>query len=106
MENKTIDTNYSLLIDPNQLLYLTPMLREKQKSLKDQHFSNYYSHIFQTINKSHNLTSFSLTEKTLNNINNHKKISDNYKNDIMINKRNFKDPRKINYKLLKYNPNI
>ena len=106
-ENQKINLNKRYRKDRKQILYLTPLLTEKQKSLKNQHFSKFYSHLFQRMSKSNIIKTFSLTENSLSMINNHNQKSlrtsiDNF----ILNKRNFKDPKNINYKLLKFNPHI
>ena len=83
------------------------LLNEKQNSLKDQHFAKYYNHLFNKTSKPNNLKTFSLTESSTNTINelykNYKSVSSSQYHPI-VNIRNFKDPKSINYKLFKYNP--
>ena len=106
--NQKININKNDNKDKKNILYLTPLLTEKQKSLKDQHFSNFFSHLFKGMSKTNNLKTISLTENSLSKSNNHhnKKSLKTSVDNIFINKRSFKDPRNINYKLLKFNPNV
>ena len=111
MDYTKIDINKKFIKDKKKMLHLTPLLSQNHISLKDQHFSKFYNNIFQKISKTNNLKMFSLTENSLstlnrNNIQLKNSIENESENDIIINKRKFKDPRNINYKLLKYNPYI
>ena len=74
-ENQKINLNKRYRKDRKQILYLTPLLTEKQKSLKNQHFSKFYSHLFQRMSKSNIIKTFSLTENSLSMINNHNQKS-------------------------------
>ena len=89
-------------INFNTKLNLNPLLSEKPKSLKDKHFMQFYDHLFKKLSEQKKIETFSLTEDSSNRLN-HQNISYSYDNPI-INKRNFKNPKNINYKLLKFNP--
>ena len=105
MEKKEINTDKKFITDQKSILYLTPLLTDNHKSLKDQHFTKYYNNIFQKISKANNLKTILLTEKSLSKFKKRdKKLINIIGNDTIINKRHFKDPKNINYKLLKYNP--
>ena len=88
-------------------LNLKPIYTEKQKSLKDKHFANFYENIFSKLIKSNDFNDFSL-KKNFTNIFNYQNKNQNSNisgiNHPNINYRNFKDPKSINYKLLKFNP--
>ena len=79
---------------------------EKPKSLKDQHFEKYYNHLFGKMGYSSNIKTFSLTECSTNEKkyqNKQKSVNSSFYQPVVI-KRNFKNPKNINYKLLKFNP--
>lgn len=101
METKSIFFNNKYINNFEKSLNI-----EKQKSLKDQHFEKYYNHIFKKLENSSIIKTFSLTESstnTKNYQNKQKSVNSSIYQPIII-RRNFKDPKNINYKLLKFNP--
>ena len=102
MEYKKLLLNNRNIYTFNQNLIVNQLISEKPKSLKDQHFTQFCNHLFKKLSKPKKIDEFSLTENSFNRLNN-KNISYSYDNPI-INKRNFKNPKNINYKLLKFNP--
>ena len=111
MDYTKVDKNKKFSKEKKKMLHLTPLLAQNHISLKNQHFSKFYNNIFQKISEASNLKMFSLTENSLSTLNRNdiqlkNSIENETENDTIINKRKFKDPRNINYKLLKYNPYI
>ena len=103
MKKQNLFLNNKYIDNFEQSLNLKPLLTDKLKSLKDQHFAKFYEHISKKISNSNYLKSFSLTENYYDIINYQNK-NQKYINHPIINYRNFKDPKSINYKLLKFNP--
>ena len=59
MENREINIDKKFIKEQKKsILYLTPLLTDNHKSLKDQHFTKYYNNIFQKISKANNLKTF------------------------------------------------
>ena len=109
MEN---DFNKINLNDKGQFSIYEPLLTEQPKSLKEKHFANYCNNIFKKSYKTNNLKTISITENNQSKINflNENEISSRRLfiqtqiDNKFIHKNIFKNPRRINYKLLKYNP--
>ena len=94
------------LTDKGQTIDLEPTLTEKPRSLKVQHFKKFVSNILIKNQKLNNSKTISLTENFMdkrNYMNNNEK-SLKQKLFQSSTEHIFKDPRNINYKLLKYNP--
>ena len=107
MKKQSLFLKNKYIVNFEKSLNLKPIYAEKPKSLKDRHFTNFYEHIFSKLTESNDLKSFSSKENITNifNYQNKNQIS-TYSNTEhpITNYRNFKDPKNINYKLLKFNP--
>ena len=107
MKSKNLFLNNKYIDNFEKSLNLKPIYTEKHKALKDQHFANFYENIFNKLTKSNDINDFSL-QKNFTNIfnyqNKNQKSNNSSINHPTIIYRNFKDPKNINYKLLKFNP--
>ena len=113
MEKKKKYVNERYIKGKGSSLFNIPLLNEKPKSLKDQHFANFFNNAIQKIPKVNYYHTPSLTENSINTKNYlDKNQSSSYKQKLLslskenpiIIERNFKNPKAINYKLLKFNP--
>ena len=113
MEKKKKYANERYIKEKDSLMFNMPLLTEKPKSLKDQHFENFFNNAIQKIPKEYYYHKPSLIENSLNTINYLDKNQSSYKQKLLsylskenpiIIERNFKNPKDINYKLLKFNP--
>ena len=105
--DKQTQLNSRYLHTLEKSLNANSLLVEKQKSLKDQHFARFYKHLYKKIPKLSKLQSFSLannSSKVANYQNKNYKSVTSFTYQPIVIKRNFRDPKNINYKLLKYNP--
>ena len=112
MEKKKKYVNERFIKAKESFLLNKPLLTEKPKSLKDQHFAKFFSNIIQKIPKVNYYNTPCLTESSTNTVFYLDRNQSSYKqkllslakeNPILI-ERNFKNPKDINYKLLKFNP--
>ena len=112
MEKKKKYVNERYIKAKDSSLFNKPLLTEKPKSLKDQHFANYFSNVIQTMPKENYYNTPSLTENSINTKIYLDKSHSSYKQKLLslaketpiLIERNFKNPKDINYKLLKFNP--
>ena len=93
-------------------MFTNPLLTEKPNSLKDQHLANFFSNVIQTIPKENYYNTPSLTENSMDTNIYSDKSQSSYKQKLLslgketpiLIERSFKNPKDINYKLLKFNP--
>lgn len=112
MEKKKKYVNDRYTKTKEHSLHNKPLLAEKPKSLKDQHFAKFFSNVIQNIPKINYYNTPSITESSVytkinldkNQPSNKQKLLWLSKENPNIIERNFKNPKDINYKLLKFNP--
>ena len=112
MEKKKKYVNERYIKGKDSSWYNKPLLTEKPKSLKDLHFANFFNNVIQNIPKINYYNTPSLTETSINTMIYLDKSQSSYKQKLLslakenpvIIERNFKNPKDINYKLLKFNP--
>ena len=79
-------------------IFNTNIKEENKKTLKEKHFEKYFNHLLKT------MQDFSKSYNSKTNFNNHYKNSTLITEHHILNERNLKNPKSINYKLYKCNP--